>query len=111
MSGPPARHATHAVACGDGGHTRRHRFCHLWAKGICSGLMRTALLFLLALAASGLSGAASASDVWKWVDDKGVTHYSDQPVPGATKIEVRAGNIAQGPSEDAPPPVSGTPPA
>ncbi len=56
--------------------------------------MRTALLLLLALAASGLSGTASAADVWKWVDAKGVTHYSDQPVPGATKIEVRAGNIS-----------------
>jgi len=52
--------------------------------------MRTALLLLLALAAA----AASAADVWKWVDEKGVTHYSDQPGPGATKVEVRAGNIA-----------------
>lgn len=57
--------------------------------------MRTALLLLLALAASGLSGTASSADVWKWVDAKGVTHYSDQPVPGATKIEIRAGNISQ----------------
>lgn len=62
--------------------------------------MRTALLLLLAFAASGSSGTASASDVWKWVDDKGVTHYSDQPVPGAVKIEVRAGNISQSRSED-----------
>jgi hypothetical protein len=72
--------------------------------------MRTALLLVLALAA-GLSGAASASDVWKWVDERGITHYSDQPVPGAIKIEVRAGNIAQGPAEDAPPSASGSPPA
>jgi hypothetical protein len=54
--------------------------------------MRTALLLLLAFAASG---SALARDVWKWVDEKGVTHYSDQPVPGATKIEVRAGNVAE----------------
>ena len=28
------------------------------------------------------------------MDENGVTHYSDQPVPGATKIEVRAGNVS-----------------
>lgn len=64
--------------------------------------MRTALLLLLALAASGLSGTASASDVYKWVDERGVTHYSDQPVPGATKIEVRSGNISQAPAASVP---------
>jgi hypothetical protein len=57
--------------------------------------MRTALLILIALVTSGLSGAATASDIWKWVDAKGVTHYSDQPVQGATKVEVRAGNVSQ----------------
>jgi len=55
--------------------------------------MRTALLLLLA--ASGLTGTASAADVWKWVDSSGITHYSDQPVPGATRIEVRSGNVAE----------------
>ncbi len=55
--------------------------------------MRTALL-LLALAASGLCSTASAAEVWKWVDAQGVTHYSDQPIPGAIKIEVRAGNVS-----------------
>ena len=55
--------------------------------------MRTALLLLLALAAPVLSGTAQATDVWKWVDEKGTTHYSDQPVAGATKIEVRTGNV------------------
>jgi len=57
--------------------------------------MRTALLLLLALAAPVLSGTAIASDVWKWVDEKGITHYSDQPVAGATKIEVRTGNVVE----------------
>jgi hypothetical protein len=55
--------------------------------------MRTALLLLLA--ASGLTGPASAAEVWKWVDSGGVTHYSDQPGPGATRIEVRSGNVAE----------------
>lgn len=61
--------------------------------------MRTALLLLLALAAPVLSSTAHATDVWKWVDEKGITHYSDQPVVGATKIEVRTGNAI----ESAPP--------
>jgi hypothetical protein len=72
--------------------------------------MRTALLLLLALAASALSSTATAAEsaiVWKWVDDKGVTHYSDQPVPGATRIEVRSGNVADRPEEVAPPPSAG----
>ena len=55
--------------------------------------MRTALLLLLALAAPVLPSTAAATDVWKWVDEKGTTHYSDQPVAGATKIEVRTGNV------------------
>jgi len=29
------------------------------------------------------------------VDAKGVTHYSDQPIPGAVKIQVRAGNVSE----------------
>jgi Domain of unknown function (DUF4124) len=76
--------------------------------------MRTALLILLAFAAQSLPGVASAdSTVWKWVDDRGVVHYSDQPVPGATRIEVKAGNIAQGRTEDEedaaqPPPAADT---
>jgi uncharacterized protein DUF4124 len=58
--------------------------------------MRTALLVLLALAASASSGiAAAGSTVWKWVDEKGITHYSDTPVPGATKIEVSTGSPTQ----------------
>jgi hypothetical protein len=32
--------------------------------------------------------AFAAQTVWKWVDDKGVTHYSDRATPGATKMEL-----------------------
>jgi hypothetical protein len=66
--------------------------------------MRTALLLLLALAAPLLSGTLSAREVWKWIDEKGIPHYSDQPVPGATKIEVSTGNASHSqPSFDASP--------
>lgn len=54
--------------------------------------MRTALLLLLALAATPLAAYAASQTVWKWVDDKGVTHYSDRSVPGATKVELNVGS-------------------
>jgi len=54
--------------------------------------MRTALYVFLALTAVP---AFAGQTVWKWVDEKGVTHFSDQPVPGATKMEL---NSAPSPS-------------
>jgi hypothetical protein len=64
--------------------------------------MRTALYVFLALAAvPALAGQA----VWKWVDEKGVTHFSDQPVPGATKMELNSA-----PSSSSQPAPSYTPP-
>jgi hypothetical protein len=56
---------------------------------------------MLAIAAAASSAFAASSEVWKWVDDQGVTHYSDQPVPGATRIEVRTGNVADAPATSA----------
>ncbi len=32
---------------------------------------------------------ASATTVYKWVDENGITHYSDQPHENADKVEVR----------------------
>jgi Domain of unknown function (DUF4124) len=52
--------------------------------------MRTAFIFLMLLASPALAGQI----VWKYVDAQGVTHYTDQPVPGAQKIELRSGNIS-----------------
>jgi hypothetical protein len=47
--------------------------------------MRRVLLTitLLAVAVSSL-----ASTVYRWVDEQGVTHYSDQPHPGAEQLRV-----------------------
>lgn len=36
----------------------------------------------------GSSGAGYAQQVWKWVDKNGVTHYSDQPAPGAVRVDL-----------------------
>src|SRR5690606_16493545 len=66
---------------------RRHRFCQVEAKRLCSLHMRTALYVLLALAVPAFAGQT----VYKWVDDKGVTHFSDQPVAGAEKVELSGG--------------------
>jgi hypothetical protein len=64
----------------------------------------TLILVTLALAGAWLS--ASASDVYRWVDEKGVSHYSDKP-PADGKFErvnVRAGGataVAPSPEADA----------
>ena len=63
--------------------------------------MRTALYVLLALAVPAFAGQT----VYKWVDEKGVTHFSDQPVPGAEKVE-----LSSGPNRATPAPTY-TPPA
>lgn len=52
--------------------------------------MRATLLLLVALAAPALADQT----VWKWVDKNGVTHYSDRPVPGAERVELRSVNRA-----------------
>ncbi|HTV77796.1 MAG TPA: DUF4124 domain-containing protein [Steroidobacteraceae bacterium] len=36
----------------------------------------------------GACATASSATVYKWVDDNGVTHYSDQPNPKAQKLQV-----------------------
>jgi hypothetical protein len=48
----------------------------------------------------GACMAAHSATVYKWVDADGVTHFSDQPHPGAQKITVQA---AQTYSTPAPP--------
>ncbi len=36
----------------------------------------------------GICASAWSATVYKWVDDNGVTHYSDQPNPRAQKLEI-----------------------
>lgn len=65
--------------------------------------MRTALYVLLTLAAVP---ALAGQTVYKWVDEKGVTHFSDQPVAGAEKVE-----LSGGANRSSPPPPSYSPPS
>ncbi|HEX7080974.1 MAG TPA: DUF4124 domain-containing protein [Gammaproteobacteria bacterium] len=60
--------------------------------------MRKWWLSLIALA----SGAASAVPVWRWVDENGVTHYSDLPVPGAERIELTSAQTIRSQARAAP---------
>lgn len=40
---------------------------------------------------------AQQSGVWRWVDEQGVTHFSDRPRPEAEQVEVKPANIFQAP--------------
>ena len=62
--------------------------------------MRLPALLIMSLTC----GFALAATVYKWVDENGVTHYSDQPSPGAEKIDVQAVQ-----TYSAPPPAVGQP--
>lgn len=63
--------------------------------------LRIALLLLL-----GASPLAAAAQVWRWVDQDGVVHLSDKPVPGAQRIELKPPvSAAREPSPAAQPPV------
>jgi hypothetical protein len=48
--------------------------------------MRTLLFTLMSVACT----AAVSATVYKWVDDDGVIHYSDQPHENAQKVELKA---------------------
>jgi len=43
-----------------------------------------AIIVILAL----LAAAAASADVWRWVDDEGVVHFSDTPRAGAELVDV-----------------------
>ena len=58
-----------------------------------------ALLFTLMCVCS----VASAATVYKWVDENGVVHYSDQPHPNAEKVPLKA------PQTYTAPPIPATP--
>jgi hypothetical protein len=83
---------------------RRGSFVTVKAKGY-AGFMRTDLAFnalcVAAILALAPAGAHAQAKLYKWVDEKGVTHWSDRAQPGAEKVDVQA---AQGyrPSAAAP---------
>lgn len=52
--------------------------------------MRRAILWMLLLVPLA---AVAAPVVYRWVDSHGVVHYSDQPHPGAVKVDLGAPSI------------------
>jgi len=66
-------------------------FCRMQAAGLCSVAMRISTVTLMCSAAIALACASAfAATVYRWVDDKGVVHYSDQPHPEAQKLDVKS---------------------
>ena len=61
---------------------------------------------ILALLGIFISAAATA-DVWRWVDDDGVVHFSDTPVEGAERIDVSEASRTTGARVYTPPPQIG----
>lgn len=58
---------------------------------------------------AGLTAGAHAENIWKWVDARGVPHYSDRPVPGAVLIKtVQAPPPSTNLTSDAPAPSADT---
>ena len=81
--------------------------------------MRRLLFTLISLTVSlAMAATAVAATVYKWVDENGVVHYSDQPHADAQKVQVQApqtyksAEAATGAAPagmPAPPPLSGPP--
>jgi hypothetical protein len=61
------------------------------------------ILFTLICCASAVAVAAT---VYKWVDESGVVHYSDQPHQNAQKVELKAPQTYSAPKTSAPAPAS-----
>ena len=64
--------------------------------------MRAVLFTLMGLVA--VSALANTAAVYKWVDENGVTHYSDQPHPGAQKIQIQEAQTYKAPVGQRAPP-------
>ncbi len=52
--------------------------------------MKRGLLLLLLI---GIAIPAMATTVYRWVDKDGVVHYSDQPHPGAVKVDLGGSQV------------------
>lgn len=55
--------------------------------------MRWISMALLLMVCAG----AAASEMWRWVDERGVVHYSDRPHPGAERVELKPAQSYQAP--------------
>lgn len=51
-----------------------------------------------------VAASAAASEMWRWVDERGVVHYSDRPHPGAERVDVQPAQSYTAPPVSAPTP-------
>jgi hypothetical protein len=70
--------------------------------------MRRTFFTLISIGFAFAAALAFAGTIYKWVDEDGVVHYSDQPHPNAQKIQVRE---AQTYKAEAPPATNSSAPA
>ena len=61
---------------------------------------------LTALLLLGFPLLAGSAEMWRWKDANGVVHYSDRPVEGAERIEVRPSAMTGSVATPAPAPVA-----
>lgn len=57
-------------------------------------------LYLLTVSAIALAATASAGPIYKWVDDKGVTHYGEKAPDGAQTSKVKVSDTTSSDAED-----------
>jgi hypothetical protein len=50
------------------------------------------------LLAALLAGSVAASEIYRWVDEDGVVHYSDQPRQGAERVILQTPNASRSPA-------------
>src|ERR1700756_4027834 len=65
--------------------------------------MRRPLLALISLLGSLAVALAIAATVYKWVDENGVVHFSDQPHENAEKVQLKAPQTYTAPKTPAAP--------
>lgn len=55
-----------------------------------------------------LFGVAASAQVYKWVDADGIVHYSDQPAPGAERVDLPSRPSTAAPAAQRPRPAAAT---
>lgn len=63
--------------------------------------MRWILMVLLGFYAAGIA----ANEMWRWVDERGVVHFSDRPHPGAERVDLQPAQTFTAPAIPPPAPV------
>lgn len=63
--------------------------------------MKSVSSFIISLVALVLLGGSvtAQAEIYRWVDEKGVAHYGDQPASDAERVRIRRGK-AVGPNEE-----------